>query len=127
MKELVYLASPYSHQDSNIREERFQLACEYAARLFMHGFLCLSPIAHTHPIAKHIHGDHSWSMWAEFDIRLIDICDSVCFAMIDGWKTSIGMQEEYKYAKKNHKVIYLMDSLFQLRNDIILPDTWKGE
>ncbi|MCP4786572.1 MAG: DUF1937 family protein [Fuerstiella sp.] len=48
---MIYLASPYSHSDANIREKRFRDVCRTAARLMRNGDVVFSPIAHGHPIA----------------------------------------------------------------------------
>ena len=46
-KTLVYLAVPYSHPDTAIRELRFYEANVAAAKLMQVGWLVFSPISHT--------------------------------------------------------------------------------
>jgi hypothetical protein len=50
--DLVYLASPYTHADKAVMEDRFRAACRYAACLMRRGINVFSPIAHSHPIAQ---------------------------------------------------------------------------
>ena len=50
----VYLATPYSHPDSGVREFRFVESCATAAKLMNIGFPVVSPIAHSHPIAAYL-------------------------------------------------------------------------
>ena len=49
---MIYLASPYSHPDAVVREQRFRDVCLAAARLIRAGQIVFSPIAHSHPIAS---------------------------------------------------------------------------
>jgi hypothetical protein len=43
---MIYLASPYSHPDRAVREERFRGACRATAALLRSGHAVFSPIAH---------------------------------------------------------------------------------
>ena len=45
---MIYLASPYSHPDPSVREQRFQNACRIAAELMRSGRIVYSPVAHSH-------------------------------------------------------------------------------
>jgi len=63
---MIYLACPYSHPDSNVREYRFKMANRAAAKLMRDGHIVYSPISHTHPIA--MEGDLPLD-WAYEDLR----------------------------------------------------------
>jgi nucleoside 2-deoxyribosyltransferase len=102
---MIYLASPYSHPDPAVREHRFQAACRAAARLIRLGRTVYSPIAHSHSIAAH--GlPTEWEFWESIDRRHLDDCDEVVVLMLDGWKTSAGVQAEIKYAEKHGKPVW---------------------
>ena len=98
-KPLIYLASPYSHPDPEERERRFILVCRKCSELMASGLLIFSPIAHTHPVAVYgalpLHFDY----WAEYDRRMIEVCDELAVLMIDGWKQSRGVIAELEIAK----------------------------
>ncbi len=105
---MIYLASPYSHDDALVRETRFRMVCRVAARLMRHGEQVFSPIAHTHPIAE-FGLPKGWEYWEEFDRWFIERCDEVVVLMIDGWKTSRGVRAEIILAKEFGKLIRYMD------------------
>lgn len=94
---MIYLASPYSHPDANIREQRFRDACIAAARLIRAGHVIFSPIAHGHPIAEH--GlPIDWQFWERQDREQLERCDEIVVLMLDGWKESVGVQAEIRIA-----------------------------
>lgn len=96
---MIYIASPYSHPDKSVREQRFRDACHYASVLFQSGELAFSPIAHSHPIA--VIGDlHlGFSFWQEFDLKAMGMCDAVHVLMLDGWEESKGVKSEIEHAQ----------------------------
>ena len=88
---MIYLASPYSHPDSTIREQLFA-ACRAAAELMRAGHIVFSPVAQCHPIAQHgLPTD--WSYWERVDRRFLEVCDEVVVLMLDGWRESVGVRE----------------------------------
>ena len=96
---LIYLASPYSHPDRQIQEQRFQAACQQAALMMQAGDLVFSPIAHTHPIAAFgLPGD--WEFWQAYDRAMLERCDELAVLQLDGWEESIGVQAEIAIAKE---------------------------
>jgi len=52
-KPLIYLASPYSHPDPSVRQERYEAACKATAAMMRQGYHVYSPIAATHPPANY--------------------------------------------------------------------------
>jgi nucleoside 2-deoxyribosyltransferase len=95
---MIYLASPYSHPDSDVREQRFEAVCRAAAFLICSGKTVYSPIAHTHPICKYgLPGD--WQFWQHHDRQYIELCDEMVVLTLDGWKQSKGIQAEIGIAR----------------------------
>ena len=94
---MIYLASPYSHPNSAVREARFQAACRAAAELIRSGQQVYSPIAHSHPIAAYgLPTD--WSYW-EADARAhLKTSTEVVVLTLDGWQTSAGVTAELRIA-----------------------------
>jgi hypothetical protein len=99
MTGLIYLATPYSDPDPAVREKRFQVVNRVAARLMKSGYLILSPISHTHPIA--LAGDlpKGWEFWKRYDIAIMKACSSVLVVTQDGWRESVGVTAEIAIAK----------------------------
>lgn len=102
---MIYLASPYYHPKSHVREERFIAVCEYAAHLFRQGELVLSPIAHSHSIALAGTLPKEWSYWEKFDTELIQACSKVLVLKLDGWEESVGIRNEINIALKLGKPV----------------------
>jgi hypothetical protein len=104
----IYLASPYSHPDVKIREERFIAACKKAGQLMFQGHLVHAPIVHSHPIAIQCKLPTDWSFWERYDIEYIKWADEVWVLCLPGWDGSIGIEAEISIAKKMGKpVVYL--------------------
>ncbi|GIW90181.1 MAG: hypothetical protein KatS3mg109_0613 [Pirellulaceae bacterium] len=109
--DLVYLASPYSHADPQVRQARYQAACRAAAWLIGQGHLVFSPIAHSHGITQHgLPVD--WDFWEEHDRRMLVACDRVVVLMLPGWRESLGVQAEVAIARELGKPLaYLSPDL----------------
>jgi len=114
MKKLIYLASPYTHDDRAVEVERFRVACRVAAHIMRKGDHVFSPIAHSHNIATYgLPSD--FDFWREYDERMIYFCDSVAVVCLSGWETSRGVQGEIRFAEKLGKRVRLI-SLAELRD-----------
>lgn len=101
---MIYLASPYSHADANIRQRRFEVACRAAAKLICQGQTVFSPIAHSHAICAY-GVPLDWRFWERHDRRYLEACDEVVVLLIDGWRESVGVQAEIAIARKLGKPI----------------------
>ena len=109
---MIYLASPYSHPDPNVREQRFEAVCRVASELLRAGQHVFSPIAHSHPIANYgLPTD--WSFWESFCREQIMRCDELVVLMLDGWKLSVGVRAEIQIAEELVKQIHYYDPMMQ--------------
>lgn len=95
---ITYLASPYSHPDPAVREERFRAACRAAAALIRRGHVVFSPIVHSHSIAQH-GWPVDWGAWERQDRRFLAACDEVWVLTLDGWQESRGVEAEIAIAR----------------------------
>ena len=112
----LYLASPYTHADAEVRQLRFDAVCKAAASLMASGRVVFAPIAHSHPI--HLHGlnatDHEF--WKAQDRPFLENCDSLGVLMLAGWDTSPGVDHEIQTALDAGKqIIYLDPSDFDIK------------
>lgn len=103
-KPLVYMASPYSHPDSDVMQQRFQEAACHAAKLMREGINVFSPITHTHPIAQY-DLPKGWDFWKQYDEKMLAVCDSMIVLKLDGWEQSKGVQAEIEIMGKAGKPI----------------------
>lgn len=98
-KTLVYLATPYSHESEEVREQRFNNVNKYAAELIKKGFHVYSPISHSHPINKVGNLPTSWKFWKEHDEAILQHCKKLIVLCQEGWKESVGVQAEIEIAQ----------------------------
>ena len=105
---VIYLASPYNHDDPNVQELRYWEACRAAAQMMRAGWLVFSPIAHSHPIARFgLPGD--FAFWETLDKAWIDRCDELVVLTISGWRDSVGVTAEIEYARQRGLPIRYVD------------------
>jgi Domain of unknown function (DUF1937) len=108
--DLIYLASPYSHPDPEVREQRFQTVCKVAAKLMSKGHLIFCPIAHTHPLVIHGQLATGWEFWDKYDRAILSKCSEFWVVCLAGWQTSVGVQAEMAIAKELNLPIRFVDS-----------------
>lgn len=108
-KPLVYVASPYSHHEESIRNQRYDEVTKVVAKLCDLDVFTIPPITFNVPLAPYIASkDTTWEYWKEYDKRLIDACDELWIVMIPGWQDSIGVRAESKYAMSKNMTIRLL-------------------
>ncbi len=106
---MIYLASPYTHANPIIREQRFRAACRATAALIKAGAVVFSPIAHSHALAEHgLPTD--WRFWERFDRAYLARCDQLVVLMLEGWKASVGVQAEIAIARELGKPVSYLDA-----------------
>jgi len=99
---LVYLASPYTHDNFAVREARFLeivFCCGWMMNHTQDTYF-YSPIAHTHPIAIRCKLPGEWQFWANFDECLVARCNELWILCVPGWTKSTGVKAERKLAEK---------------------------
>ena len=105
---MIYLASPYTHPDTVVRQQRFEAVCRAAAELMRRGEIVFSPIAHSHPIAAFGLPTH-WEFWETVDREHLKRCNELVVLMLDGWKTSRGVQAEIRMAAELGKPVRYLE------------------
>lgn len=104
---MIYLASPYSHPDPAVKQQRFDAACKAAGKLMIDGECVFSPIAHSHSIEAQMFIPQDHQFWMRQDIAILKHCDSLYVLNIEGWKESKGVAEEISVARANNMRIIL--------------------
>lgn len=94
-KNLIYMASPYSHMKFFVMEARFEAACMAAGYLMRQGKAVFSPIAHSHPIHRASALPNTYDFWVEGqDLHILKRCDELIVLTLPGWEDSKGIQAE---------------------------------
>lgn len=117
---LIYLASPYTHDDPKVMEDRYESVCEYTARLKRKGWYVFSPIAHCHGPAQYgLPKDYEY--WKGYCEVMLPKCDWFGCLLLDGHEQSKGMNDEFKYALKLDKEILMLYP----ENEVKSPEEWS--
>ncbi len=106
--ELVYLACPYSHANSDTRLGRFGAANFWAAELMRRGLLVFSPLSHCVPICSH-GVDHDWMTWRRFCRAMLRRSGRMIVLMLPGWKHSAGVRAEIEIMEAIGRPIEYLD------------------
>lgn len=96
---MIYLASPYSHKDKEIMENRFKSVCAACAILTKNGKLVYSPIAHWHTIAVAHDLPRDFLFWSKSNFSMIRRCEELYVLCLKGWNRSLGVSAEIEFAK----------------------------
>lgn len=108
--QLIYLASPYSHEDMAVRHNRHIDIARIAGHLIAKGKTLFCPITHSHSIAEYseVHS-MSHTTWMHIDLTIMQHCTELYVVKLDGWKESKGVTEEIQFAKDNDMPITYID------------------
>jgi len=111
---MIYVASPYSHDDPKVRADRFLAVCKFAARAIEKGFFVIPPVTFTHPI--HLAGKlpGNWKFCKDYDTHFIKMCDEFWVLCLKGWDESVGVGAEINIAESlgiKIRYIYFDDPL----------------
>ena len=98
---MIYVASPYTHPDRNVREQRYHDVMRFIAEhQTEYDQMLYSPIVHYHDMAVFHDLPTNWEWWWDKNKQMMDLASAVLELRIDGWETSKGMQAEIKYAEE---------------------------
>ena len=112
---MIYLASPYSHPDAEVLEQRFKEVCRIAGDLMREGEIVFSPIAHSHPIAMTGDLPLASEYWEKYNRAWLAACSSLVICMMDGWDMSKGIAAEIRIAKEFSLPVEYLDPYFLKR------------
>lgn len=110
-----YLASPYQNPDNPADLSycilRFEEVCKAAALLMSRGQHIFCPIAHSHPIANHLHGDlrTSHDFWLRQDFAMLAMADRLIVLQLHQWERSYGVAREIEFARDNGIPVEYLD------------------
>lgn len=96
---MIYLASPYTHTDKDMRDHRWLAITDVAVQLINKGFHVFEPITESHCYTNMGVEGFTWDFWEEHDKMMLDRCDVLCVVMLDGWDESVGVAGEIEYAQ----------------------------
>jgi hypothetical protein len=105
---VIYLASPYSHDDPTVRQARFEAACAQVAEMLFCGIPTFSPVVYSHVLAEH--GlPVEWKFWRAMDEAMILVSSEMWVLTLEGWKKSVGVQAGIEIARGAGKAVVLVE------------------
>lgn len=103
---MIYLASPYSHPDPQVRASRYSSVLPVLAALAHKRISVYSPIVHWYNVEIHCGMDlTAHDLWKWSDCDMMNLCTDGLFLKIDGWKTSRGMEHEEQFLRNLAKPV----------------------
>lgn len=104
--DVVYVASPYTHESYVLRDIRADCAIRYSARLCKQGRVCFCPIGHSHPFTA-FDIPQNFEFWKRFNQPFLDMCTEMHVLMLWGWEDSRGVAYEIEdFEKAGKKILY---------------------
>ena len=94
---LFYIASPYSHHDPKVVEERVNDALKCVEHITLNWEVTpFSPVLYTHKIQES--GTVPPKGWYAYDLGFLAKCDELIVLKLDGWNNSFGIALEIGFA-----------------------------
>jgi len=94
----TYLASPYTHEDPTVRQQRYEAALDCAIWMVKLGQFPFSPIVHCHPIALKGNLESDYATWRVYTRMMIRQAGTLVVLKLAGWKESQGVQADIDVA-----------------------------
>lgn len=94
-----YIASPYTHPEASIRQDRYNQVMAYCAFLMKKRIHCFSPIVHCHPMAVVWSMPKEFEFWKSYDETMIRRANAVRVLALPGWSNSVGIKHEVEFAR----------------------------
>lgn len=103
LKEVIYLATPFSHKDPMILHSRAILANQMAGKLIKEGHVVFAPIPYGWDLCRFHTFPTDFTFWETFCYSFLKKCDKMIVYKIDGWAESKGVAAEIVFCE-NHNI-----------------------
>lgn len=106
---MIYLASPYSHPNPAVREQRYIMARIFTLWALQQPLPLFSPIVYGHEFGSQL--GYVFEAWKTLNDAMIRACEQVWVLRIDGWEDSRGVKHEIEFARSLGKPIIYVDAV----------------
>jgi len=110
---MIYVASPYSHIDPHVRQERYEAVAALCAHFFHqpgHEPL-FSPIVYGHNLALEYSMPTEAAAWLKFNLSMLRHSSAIWIMKLDGWNESKGVAKEIRAAQDLYLPLHFIDHL----------------
>lgn len=94
---MIYLASPYSHQDPFVRETRYLAVAKKVIEYLQADKFVYSPIVHCHELQKIVPIGTDFNFWRSYNLHMLDLASELHVLNLEGWAESIGVSGEIQH------------------------------
>lgn len=96
----VYIGSPYSHPDADVRQQRYHAAACYLHKCLVVKKWAYSPIVHCHYLSVEFGLPPEAEFWREYDFTMLARAHTFEILCIGGWRESVGLEAERLEAER---------------------------
>lgn len=123
---MIYVASPYTHGNPDIVQQRFEQVESITAELLRQKLHVFSPIVHGHVIADKYDMPSDFAFWRDYCIGMLQSAAALHVIKLHGWEQSTGVRAEIEEAERLGLPVTYIDPNTCLRcSHLTLPDnTW---
>jgi hypothetical protein len=109
----IYLSTPYSHDEEEIKTRRYRASSRMAWRLMQSGYSVFSPISHSHSIEEEVQEREGHDFWMNQDLSYLEDgwTDLLVVMAAEGWRESLGVNREIVVAEDNNIPVEFVDPL----------------
>lgn len=97
---MIYLASPYTNPDPQLRSRRFIAAREFCVHHMNLGRVIFSPIVYGHQFSRDFGHPVEASHWRSLNESLMQAMTELWVLRLPGWEASVGVQAEIEWAER---------------------------
>jgi len=94
----TYLASPYTHADPDVMEQRYRQAMLCTCWYLQQRLWIYSPIVHCHALAKSQNLPRDHKFWGDYNFTMLRQSHGLTILAIEGWEESKGIAQECEWA-----------------------------
>ena len=96
----IYLASPYTHDDPAVVDDRWRAAERFVAHWVQKQFCLYSPICHFHPLASMYEFPTGFEFWQRQNAAMLCKASELWVLTLPQWEASEGVDWEMRFAKQ---------------------------
>ena len=105
----MYLASPYTHPESRVMNQRHRDVCKVAGEMMKLGKVIFCPISHSHEIGRICHMQVDWDVWRKQCLYWVGKCDEFGILQLPRFAASVGMCAENQLAMDLGKPLFYIE------------------